>query len=803
MQMRNLRIRQNNWSAALRQALDKASWIWLDGSSDSPHQYVCFRKAFLLRDLPEAARLGISADSDFVLYVNGTEAGRGQFSDYPERKTYTELKIESYLKAGFNLINVLAYYRGCDSSEYRSGRPGLLSALVTDVEDDIVSDDSWSALSHPAFGCGDMPRVTPQMGFTTFFDARLDIPWMEDDYDDSAWPCAVVTAGPGQGPELRPRPVAPLKTGGWRSLLYTAYGKVKRRRKEEGTFAEIMDRDVLKHKRFPRMPALKLVVGLPPKDADGRYLSIDHEREEVGLLSICVDASEGTVLDIAHGEHLDDNGRVRARIGTRNFADRYICRQGRNHFILPFRRLGARYLEVHITGMKAPMTVYELCLRPLELEIDFRGGFQTGDATAVQIYDTGRRTLHLCMHEHFEDCPWREQSLYAFDSRNQALYGYYAFGNYDFAGVSLDLLGRGIRPDGLLELCAPARVPVNIPCFSLVWITALAEHMLYSERMDLFTDYQAQIDSMLERVFCRLDDATGLYRLPAGDGLWHFYDWQDGLDGYSGEFFRESADRFDAPYNLFLCEALTAYACMLRQSGLVEKAREMDDRRSELGRVIVKAFWDKNRTLLATYLIDGKRHHFSELVQCMAMHTSILSASRITEVSNRLLDDREELVPVTLSSMIYKVFAFRNLGEAARSVIAREVAEIWGKMLDAGATTFWETVDGAAAFDGAGSLCHGWSALPVYYYQSWVLGIRPLRPGYGSFAVAPLPGGLSSASGTIPTPSGDIRIEWRQEEDGLIVEASGPAELHPCLMPLPEAPVKEARYNGVRLSFRE
>jgi len=38
-------------------------------------------------------------------------------------------------------------------------------------------------------------------------------------------------------------------------------------------------------------------------------------------------------------------------------------------------------------------------------------------------------------------------------------------------------------------------------------------------------------------------------------------------------------------------------------------------------------------------------------------------------------------------------------------------------MLDRGATTFWETIKGADDFGGAGSLCHGWSALPIYYYE--------------------------------------------------------------------------------------
>ena len=38
-------------------------------------------------------------------------------------------------------------------------------------------------------------------------------------------------------------------------------------------------------------------------------------------------------------------------------------------------------------------------------------------------------------------------------------------------------------------------------------------------------------------------------------------------------------------------------------------------------------------------------------------------------------------------------------------------------MLEQGATTFWETEKGAAALEHTGSLCHGWSAMPIYYYD--------------------------------------------------------------------------------------
>ena len=49
--------------------------------------------------------------------------------------------------------------------------------------------------------------------------------------------------------------------------------------------------------------------------------------------------------------------------------------------------------------------------------------------------------------------------------------------------------------------------------------------------------------------------------------------------------------------------------------------------------------------------------------------------------------------------------------------ILNDIDIVYKKMLDAGATTFWETELGEKDFDNAGSLCHGWSALPIYYYH--------------------------------------------------------------------------------------
>lgn len=59
--------------------------------------------------------------------------------------------------------------------------------------------------------------------------------------------------------------------------------------------------------------------------------------------------------------------------------------------------------------------------------------------------------------------------------------------------------------------------------------------------------------------------------------------------------------------------------------------------------------------------------------------------------------------------------ALLTCGEAYKGFILQDIKEKYGYMLEQGATTFWETAKGWQDFDGAGSLCHGWSAIPAYY----------------------------------------------------------------------------------------
>jgi hypothetical protein len=82
---------------------------------------------------------------------------------------------------------------------------------------------------------------------------------------------------------------------------------------------------------------------------------------------------------------------------------------------------------------------------------------------------------------------------------------------------------------------------------------------------------------------------------------------------------------------------------------------------------------------------------------------------------------------------------------------------------------------------GQSSRCHGWSASPTFDLTTYVLGVRPIIPGYSRAAVDPCLGSLSRASGRVPTPLGwlSVAVDGLQMElqvpEGMLVHTAGRA----------------------------
>ena len=88
------------------------------------------------------------------------------------------------------------------------------------------------------------------------------------------------------------------------------------------------------------------------------------------------------------------------------------------------------------------------------------------------------------------------------------------------------------------------------------------------------------------------------------------------------------------------------------------------------------------------------------------------------KIARRIAEDDPCLQPTTLSMACFKYDALLKVNrDKYADTILNIIEDQYSVMLEAGSTTVWEDFLGESAYDGKGSLCHGWSALPVYYFH--------------------------------------------------------------------------------------
>ncbi|MDY0177027.1 MAG: family 78 glycoside hydrolase catalytic domain [Lentisphaeria bacterium] len=750
--------------------LSSAKRIWLEDSNKEPNQYVIFRRRFNLEESQQNLKLLICADSDFILTMNGKELGRGQYSDDPDQPSWSEFKIDC-LAPGWHLLAVLVYHKGANFSVYAPGQPGLILSLHNESFS-LCSDDSWKMLSHPAFKSGPIPLLSSQLGFTAEYDARKEIPWQAAKLDDSGWQNAIASA-PSR--TLRKRPEAAIP-----QMLPFIPAKIMRkgmvlRNCQADTVAKTMALDqVFWQSRFKPALSLDSSEDFPEGRNAGLALIADLEAEHVGFIEFELEAPEGCIVDFAHGEHLND-GRVRSECFSRNFADRYICKAGRNVFQLPFRRVGARYLQLHLLPPKndSKISLYRVGLRPWVLPLPEAAIFDCGNDKLLELRRLSIRTLELCMHEHYEDCPWREQALYTYDSRNQMLYGYYIWGNTDFAAASLNLWANALRPDGHLRLCAPTRMDTVIPMYSLIWPIQVYEHYLYSGSLDVMQQNHLALKTLVDKALAHQDEGSGLYR-PASRHYWHFYEWAPELSQQGAQ-----EGELHALYNLYMIEMLEAYAKLLVAMQQKEQSEHYVKRAALLRDAVEKHFYDEQRRCYASRTLHGKPFGiYHEHTQLLMLYLDCVPQDKQAALLELLY--KQELEALTLSVMpyLFMLFMQKDFGAQGRQFAFQKLQESYFLMLDGESSSLWETVKGADDFLYAGSLCHGWSSLPAYYCAAGMLGVIPLEPGFKRFLVRPWHGNENYASGEIPSPAGNISVSWkRDQQGGLHLSLRHPKEL--------------------------
>lgn len=628
-----------------------SKWIW-PVCKDGVDQYGEFYQVFEYAG--QKAELRISADSNYAVYVNGQLAASDQYPDFPHYKVYDVIDLTALCVHGINHLAVRVWYYGISNMSYVVGQAAVRYELWLGDVLACQSDEHVQSRISPSFHNGYQKTITGQLGLSFWRDLLHEDDWMHGKGAGFSGSCVVEQDIP-----LYPRPIHKFSIG---------------------TF----------------VPATLV------RQEENRHFLFDLGRESVGYLQFELVSSSAQKMMVCYGEHIVDGG-VRRLIDGRDFGVEYTLKPGQNKDVNPFRRLGLRYLEVFC---EEPVSELTIGILPTDYPVK-RIEKKFANPLRQKIYDVSVRTLELCMHDHYEDTPWREQALYAMDSRNQMLCGYFAFSEYAFPRANLLLMSKDNRPDKLLSICFPNGDPLTIPSFSLHFFTAVYEYTVHSGDLSLVREIYPKLQSIIQAFVDRIENGC----LPNWQErqYWNFYEWSDGL---SGHLMKETPKCADAALNCLLVIALRH---MQAFSDMLEIPAHYDEIAHTVKDTIYRVFYDPEKGSLRNSTLDENR---SVLVNALAILCGAVNGNDAACLAEKLSDRENGWTPATLSMVCFQYDALLKVNkDKYRDLILNDIDAKYQKMLEAGATSFWETEEGESDFDRAGSLCHAWSSMPVYYYH--------------------------------------------------------------------------------------
>ncbi len=749
-----------------------AKWIW--GDEARPNTWCYLRGRFAAEDVVMRARLRISADTNYMLWLNGRYVGQGPGPYVREVRPVDEYDVTGLVREGDNVICVTANWWGMTSHSRPKGAAGVIAELSWEdaggATHHVGTGEGWRALIAQAWE-RDTPRRNADLGFTEYFDAtREPVGWLDPDFDDSAWPHA--TLAPGDDRRLFPRLVPLLRewseqpvalAGAWRAGR-DAPGPGDR----EPELTEFLDTEPLTPLAEARRADLAAALLAPGAatihwlpTVDGLALTLDLGREIVAHLELDIDAPAGGRIDLAPAELLRDGRPWCYRKGTK-YAQRYLTRAGRQRWAT-FDWHGLRYLHVVLRGFDGPVTIRRLGVLRRESDLDWRAQFSSSDETLNRVWEIGRHTLRVATQEVQVDCPTREQAAYWGDATWIGLWTLWLTGDCSHVRHLLLSAEHAAYESGQLPASIFSSLDQILFDYTLIMPWGLHAYWWNTGDLSPARRLAPTVEGLLRWYRERTNDA-GLVEFDAvaaharGEGTL-FID-HPGLGWHN--FPHPGIDRrgLSAGLNLFYLRALQCWSELLAVLGEEGRASTVRAEAGKVARAIEQTFFDPQRGVYVDAVVAGRQsQQISQQINTLAVLADVCPPERRRRLLERVLSDDPSLCRCSPYFWLYQFRAMSRAGMQAQMLEA--IRELWGAMADAGATTWWETFLG----DELDSLCHPWSSAPNQVLQSDLLGVLPAEPGFTRVQLRPRPDLVAQVRGTVQTVRGEISVGWQSDHD--------------------------------------
>ncbi len=404
---------------------------------------------------------------------------------------------------------------------------------------------------------------------------------------------------------------------------------------------------------------------------------------------------------------------------------------------------GFRFLRVDLVSEDVEVPLVAVRAVSRYRDIPYLGSFKCDDERINKIWETGAYTVHLNMQDYLWDGIKRDRLVWIGDMHPEVMTVGTVFGNHEVVRKSLDYVRDG----------TPATSWMNGICSYSLWWIIIHHHLYwYYGDKEYLSAQKTYLTELLRNVMKNIDGNKEAYK--SG----RFIDWPT----------NDNPDAIHAGLQALTVRALEAgseLAGWLSDPALAKECRDA-------------------ATKLRTYVPDNKGN--KEAAALLAIE-GMLDAKTAHDIIVKY-----GAKDFTSFMGYYMLEALAKNGSYADALDL--ISEYWGRMLDLGATTFWEDFNymdsknaaridefvpegkfdihadgGAYCYVGLRhSFCHGWASGPTAWLSQHILGVEPASPGFKTVRIRPHLGNLEWVEGDFPTPYGIIHVTHSRRPDGQI-----------------------------------
>ncbi len=766
-----------------------AEWIT---SPEGPQRDVAvlhFRKVLELAQPPQHFLVHVSADNQFILYVNQQRVGSG-----PSRGDLGHWKYESYdiapfMHAGKNLVAAVVWNFGVLTPLAQiSDRTGFVLHGDSDAERIADTGQSWEVEEEKGIRVPFTPETVDDDYFVAEPVERIDgtvLDWDWNTPDANAADAGFLKATPG---------------GRWKKADVLGHGAPPGAMMQENNWQLVPDplppmrMELTSAGQVVRSTGIDMPAGFPEKaftvpPHTKASVLIDNSHLTTAYPELTVSGGRGANIRLTYAEALIDGKNQK---GNRNeivgkhivgVFDEFVPDGAANRTFTPLGWKTWRYLQLDIETADQSLEVEKLQTWFTAYPFEQRGHFESDDDSLKPIWEIGWRTAWLDAHDTYMDTPYYERLQYVGDTRIQAMISYTVSGDDRLPRQAIQAFNNSRIPEGLTQSRYPSSVRQIIPTFSLLWVGMVHDFWMYRSDPEFvraqLPGTRAVLDWFLQR-----QRADGLLmKIP----WWPFVDW--GKDFGFGMAPQDS-DGGSSAMTLQFVEALRYATEMESASGDKARAELYRGAAERAAQSIYKLCWNRQYGLLAD---TPAQKHYSQHANILGVWLDVIPRgqqkavlTKILSVSDASYTAAAPVPPMTNATYYFRFYLARALDHAGMGNEYLRLLGPWRQMVSLGLTTWAETPEPTR------SDSHAWSAHPNYDFLTIVAGIRPATPGFGTVTVAPHLGALKHVSAAMPSPKGMIEAEYTVEQSTVRAVIALPASLSGELL-----------WNGKNLKLHE